>query len=350
MCLVSEQLREAVKQRLAVAADEIFELLERTMSEYKEETQRHALEQLLNTRGQGLKTEYEEEVKTEETWTPLLPHNHTQNQTHNQNHTQDNHTPQLHHTHEQTPTYSKSHSHNQTQDWPESTHNLNHNQNHSQTHNHSSTQDQTPALPHNHICNQKHNQLHSHTYSQSQPQDSTPQCQALEQQTLGWIEAATPLSPPGGALRHFCSICAKGFRAEWQLKRHMRVHTGERPFSCSVCGRSFSRKDALRGHVAIHTGRTLSGAGTKTCQICGKIFRSANHLRRHMTVHTGEKPFSCSVCGRSFSRGESLRKHMDAHTARNECCTTNQPPGGSKTQTLSSVSPHHTIPPTPQTV
>uniref|UniRef100_A0A3B4BGT3 C2H2-type domain-containing protein n=1 Tax=Periophthalmus magnuspinnatus TaxID=409849 RepID=A0A3B4BGT3_9GOBI len=167
-----------------------------------------------------------------------------------------------------------------------------------------------------------------------------------EQNLRGGAHPKAPLSPTGGTLRHFCSFCAKGFRVEWQLKRHMRVHTGERPFSCSFCGRSFSRKDALRGHVTIHTGRAPVGDGTKTCQICGKTFRSGNHLRRHMTVHTGEKPFSCSVCGRSFSRAESLRKHMDIHAAGNESSTANQPSGGSKRAPCLTPSPHHTTPST----
>jgi uncharacterized Zn-finger protein len=49
---------------------------------------------------------------------------------------------------------------------------------------------------------------------------------------------------------HFkCGICDRGFRDKRDARRHIMIHSGERPFPCPVCNRDFRRKDNLRRHV-----------------------------------------------------------------------------------------------------
>ena len=66
MCKVPVKLRELVKQRLAAAAEEIFELLERTITEYEEEAerQRRLMETLLQPRVLVTRTEPGESLWT----------------------------------------------------------------------------------------------------------------------------------------------------------------------------------------------------------------------------------------------------------------------------------------------
>ena len=47
----------------------------------------------------------------------------------------------------------------------------------------------------------------------------------------------------------------------------------------------------------------------KACDICFKVFPSKAHVRRHMPVHTGEKPFKCSQCGKGFTQKGHMRAH-----------------------------------------
>jgi len=49
-----------------------------------------------------------------------------------------------------------------------------------------------------------------------------------------------------------CHICPKSFWKTEDLKRHVRVHTGERPYSCSVCPYRAAQKGTLKQHFMRH--------------------------------------------------------------------------------------------------
>nr|XP_023020750.1 ras-responsive element-binding protein 1-like [Leptinotarsa decemlineata] len=49
------------------------------------------------------------------------------------------------------------------------------------------------------------------------------------------------------------------------------------------------------------------------CAFCMRRFWSAEDLRRHMRTHTGERPFSCDICRRRFTLKHSMLRHRKKH-------------------------------------
>lgn len=49
-------------------------------------------------------------------------------------------------------------------------------------------------------------------------------------------------------------------------------------------------------------GRKRKSQTPQQCPVCQKIIHGAGKLPRHMRTHTGEKPFQCSACGVRFTR------------------------------------------------
>lgn len=48
---------------------------------------------------------------------------------------------------------------------------------------------------------------------------------------------------------HVCDLCGKPFPSKWELGRHRRTHTGERPYKCEYCSKSFSDKSNMNQHI-----------------------------------------------------------------------------------------------------
>lgn len=108
--------------------------------------------------------------------------------------------------------------------------------------------------------------------------------------------------------------CGHLFYKKQKLVRHIKVHSGYKPFKCEVCDKSFSSNETLVQHKRIH-----SGEKPFKCDICGRTFSSTSPLKVHIRTHTGEKPLSCDICGKSFRSSSNLSKHTRTHQKKYKC-------------------------------
>ncbi|XP_041665871.1 zinc finger and BTB domain-containing protein 8B [Cheilinus undulatus] len=89
---------------------------------------------------------------------------------------------------------------------------------------------------------------------------------------------------------HKCPFCPYTAKQKGIMKRHIRCHTGERPFPCPMCGKRFTRQEHLRSHA--------------------------------LSVHRHYWPVSCKSCRRTFT-GSSVSPGLKRFGVCDSCnCVT----------------------------
>ena len=115
-----------------------------------------------------------------------------------------------------------------------------------------------------------------------------------------------------------CEHCGQAFAMHDRLAKHIASRHRDRSASvndenskthkCTMCSKSFGRSDMLTRHMRLHTG-----VKPYSCLICGQVFSRSDHLSTHQRTHTGEKPYRCPQCCYSASRRDMITRHMRTH-------------------------------------
>ena len=111
-----------------------------------------------------------------------------------------------------------------------------------------------------------------------------------------------------GAKVKICNICGKSVNRS--MNRHMLlVHTVGKHLQCDKCDYQTNNKSSLNRHMLRHSDDPNKGRNFP-CNFCHRAFYTNKELKKHLLVHSGIKPYKCELCSSAFNDFSGHRQHM----------------------------------------
>ncbi|XP_032668317.1 zinc finger protein 28-like [Odontomachus brunneus] len=103
--------------------------------------------------------------------------------------------------------------------------------------------------------------------------------------------------------------CDAIFSEPSRLERHIRQHTGERPYICNAsgCTKSYVSSCHLKRHLKTHDLIEI----VYKCLQCSQMIVNACNLKRHYKEQHGKGKIICEECGTVFNKKFDLAKHCN---------------------------------------
>ncbi|KAI1707425.1 c2H2-type zinc-finger domain-containing protein [Ditylenchus destructor] len=126
--------------------------------------------------------------------------------------------------------------------------------------------------------------------------------------TKASAKRSNPKKTNGTEKVHKCNQCTYTCVRKSDVLRHMRTHTGHKPYKCdkcSYCNFASARNKDLKEHMRTHTGEKPF-----KCSFCAFASARISALKCHVRTHTGHKPYKCSECSYAGISSSQLQSHV----------------------------------------